>query len=154
MTKRMKPVDFRKRLYSLLVDAGYRITKGGAVKDSPDVRVIVSAGVDAKDHALTVTFGLSIKSAGGSPPEYYNHSHIYGGTGNLTASLQALDLGLYGKSPDAMKAYLDAVPHDLVPALSKLFDVVEVAEALRRGMFSRCLVRKEARSYLSGLLAT
>lgn len=154
MTKRMTPVDFRKRLYSLLVDAGFRITKGGAVKDSSEARVIVSAGVDAKAHALSVTFGLSVKAAGGSAPEHYNHSHIYGGTGSLTAGLQALDLELYRKNPDAMDAYLDAVPRDLVPALNKLFDVVEVAEALRRGMFSRCMVRKEARSYLSGLLAT
>lgn len=153
MTKRMKPVDFRKRLYSQLVDAGFRIIPGGAVKDSSEVSVILSAGVDAKVHALTVTFGLFLHKVGGSPPERYNHSHIYGGAGILAASLLALDLDLHRKDPGAMKAYLDAVPHDLVPALSKLLDVGEVAEAFRRGTFSRCLVRAEARPYLSGLLA-
>lgn len=150
----MTPVDFRKRLYAKLADAGFRITKGGAVKDSPEVRVIVNAGVDAKVHALSVCFGLSIKAAEAASPEHYNHSHIYGGAGNLAASLQELDLELSRKNPAAMGAYLDAVPHDLVLALSKLFDVAEVAEALRRGTFSRCMVLKEARSYLSSLSAS
>lgn len=150
----MTPAAFRKQLYAQLVNSGFRITKGGAVKDSPGARIIVFASVDARGHFLTVSFGLFIEAAGGPAPEQYNHSHIYGGVGNLTPTLKAMDLELFRKNPDAMQAFLDAVPHELVPALNTLCIVDEVAAALRRGMFSRCLVTKEARSCLSGLLTS
>jgi hypothetical protein len=152
MVECMTPADFRKRLYAQLVDSGFRIAKGGAVKDSRGGRVIVCSSVDARTHSLAVSFGLFIEAAGGPTPEQYNHSHIYGGVGNLTPTLGAMYLELFRKNPDTMQAFLDAVPRELVPALNDLSIVDEVAAAFGRGMFSRCMVTKEARSYLSGVL--
>lgn len=145
----MRPAEFRKRLYSRLSDVGSQTHGGQAIKDSSDVRVIVRAGTDAVSHGLSVSFGLFLKSIAATPPEVYHHCHIYGGVGNLAPRLHALDLELYRKSADAMTAYLDAVPVELTPALEDLFDVQKVAEALERGTFSRCLILREARAWLT-----
>lgn len=145
----MRPAEFRKQLYSRLSDVGFQTHGGQTIKDSPDVRAIVRAGTDPPSHGLTVSFGLFLKSIAATLPEVYNHCHIYGGVGNLAPRLHALDLELYRKSADAMTAYLDAVPVELTPALHELFDVQKVAETLERGTFSRCLIRREARAWLT-----
>lgn len=134
--------------YAALVRAGFTRGKEGAFKDSPEVRVICSAGVSRKNMLSSVTVGFWIHQLSNSPPpQFFNHCHIYGSLGSVVPRFNDLEAVEGHSNEDAWQELIGS-SKEIAEELGSLLTTLALRHAFAQGRFADCLILKEARAFL------
>lgn len=132
-----------------LIKAGFISVKEGVAKDSPEIRVICSAGVSKKSLLADVTVGFWIyQLANLNPPQFFYHCHIYGSLGTVAPKFADLRVVKGQRYAQDWLELID-ISEEIANELASLLTIQSIQRAYVQGRFDRCLVLKEAREFLN-----
>lgn len=134
--------------HTALRGRGFERGTGGVYRDSPEVRAICSAGVSRKNTLASVSFGLWIFELSDVPPETYNKCHIYGSLGSIHPRFKNLRIVAGAADDDAWRELVDCAGA-IADEIDSLLTVGNIVRAFAQGRFAGCLIRKEARAFLT-----
>lgn len=142
----MKKNTFRGSLHTALKGQGFFAVADGVALETSEVRGICAAGVSRKNTLISVSLGFWMFELGGQPPDVFWKCHVYGSLGSILDGFEDVVAAAGLGDEVAMARLISDRAHDIAYGVRNFLTVDALVAAFQSGSFSRCFIKKDARS--------